>query len=410
MDERLRRVLFITGFLIIVAGLAWGLYYLFFRPLLPVVAPPTATTTLPGGQLPGAGTGRPATTTTPGGPGVLPVQPGTPFQPSLPTGLETPGRVNVLRQEITRSISVSSNGQVRGYNPADGRFYRIDQDGNAVPMSNQVFNGVDQVDWGNSSDKAVLTFPDGSNIMYDFTTNQQVTLPRHWEDFEFSPQDDKIVAKSVGNNADNRFLVVSNPDGSNARTVEDLGDNEERVHSSWSPNNQVIAYSFTGEPLGMDRQQVLLLGQNRENFKGLVIEGRGFIPKWSPSGNNLLYSVYTSSNSYRPSLWVSGASGDSINENRRNLQISTWADKCAWLSESSMVCGVPRTMPAGAGLQRDVAAGIVDDIYRLNLETGEVINLGEAQGASVQEISVTPDGSAAVFTDANSGRLIRFDL
>jgi Tol biopolymer transport system component len=246
--------------------------------------------------------------------------------------------------------------------------------------------------------------------MYDFTTNKQVTLPKHWEDFEFSPQDDKIVAKSVGNNADNRFLVVSNPDGSNARTIEDLGDNEERVHSSWSPNNQVVAYSFTGEPLGMDRQQVLLLGQNRENFKGLVIEGRGFIPKWSPSGNNLLYSVYTSANSYRPTLWISGAAGDSINENRRNLQISTWADKCAWLNESSLVCGVPRNMPAGAGLQRGVAAGIVDDIYRLNLETGEVINLGEAQGASVQEISVTPDGSAAVFTDANSGRLIRFGL
>ncbi|QQR60971.1 hypothetical protein IPH19_00705 [Candidatus Uhrbacteria bacterium] len=411
MNERLQRVLLIVGFFLVVIGIAFGIYWVFFRPPGAVVTPPTGTIQ-PGGTLPSAGTGGPqVATTTPTGPGGLPVQPGTPFVPSIPTGIPTAPRTQVLRSTPTRSVSVSQNGQIRGYNPEDGRFYRISTSGESVPMSNQTFFNVDTVAWGNSSDKAIINYPDGSNILYDFSNDRQVTLPKHWEDFQFSPDDDRIVAKSVGNNEDNRFLVVSNPDGTNARPIESLGENQNKVHSSWSPNNQIVAYSFTGEPLGLDRQQIILLGQNQENFKGLVVEGRGFIPNWAPSGQNLLYSVHTSANNYLPTLWVSGAAGDSINANRINLQINTWADKCTWQGEQTLICGVPTRLGQGAGLQREIFQNNPDEIWKINLATGEKINLGQPQGgAAVQNMSVTPDGRSAIFTDQISGRLIRFDL
>src|SRR5688572_23921165 len=312
MNERLQRALLIVGFFLVVIAIAFGIYWVFFRvPVAPVVTPPG--TVVPGGSFPSAGTGGPSgATTTPPGQGGLP-QPGTSFVPSIPEGIPTAPRTRVLRSTPTRSVSMAQNGQIRGYNPEDGRFYRISANGESVPMSNQTFFNVDTVSWGNTTDKAIINYPDGSNILYDFSNDKQVTLPKHWEDFNFSPDDDRIVAKSVGNNEDNRFLVVSNPDGTNARPIESLGDQQNKVHSSWSPNNQVVAYSFTGEPLGLDRQQIILLGQNQENFKGLVVEGRGFIPKWAPSGQNLLYSVHASNNQYQPTLWVSGAAGDSVN-------------------------------------------------------------------------------------------------
>ncbi|MFO0765172.1 MAG: hypothetical protein U0487_03985 [Patescibacteria group bacterium] len=411
MNENLKRALFIVAFLVIVVGAGYGLYVLFFKGENPVIRPPTTTSTTPG-QLPSSGTGSRPTSTTPGGTGSLPTTPGQPFNPSLPTGVPQTNRSTVLRSDVTRSISVSPTGAVRGYDPLTGKFYKVNADGTTTELSSQSFVGVDQVAWGNRTDKAVLSYPDGTNVLYDFTSQKQTTLPKHWEDFGFSPQDDAIAAKSLGANEDNNFLVISNPDGSNAQPVQELGNNASKVHVSWSPSNQVVAYSFTGDALGFDRQQVILVGKNQENFRGLDVEGRGFIPTWSPSGKNLLYSVYQSGNGYLPSLWVSGAVGDDIGSNRRELQINTWADKCAWKNESEIICGVPTNLGAGAALQRSLFSNTPDQLVKINVDTGETVIYGKAasEDTAVQQMTITPDGKAAIFTDSISGKLIRFEL
>lgn len=409
MNPRLRQALLIGGFILIVLGMAFALYWFFFRaPAAPEPTEPGAPGTpgqlpTPGGALPPPGT---VTPTEPG----LPTIPGQPREFELPEGVPQVQRSQILVPGTMSQLSMSRQG-ARAYNPADGRFYRITADGEATPLSGQVFFNVESVDWANNSDKAIINYPDGSNIFYDFSTDKQVTLPSHWEDFSFSPQDNQIAAKSIGNNESNRFLVVANPDGSGVVPVEHLGSNHDKVHVSWSPSNQIVAYSFTGEPLGFDRQQVLLLGQNQENFKALVTEGRGFIPNWSPDGGEVLYSIYNSSDGYRPSLWISGAVGDSVNANRRNLQIPTWADKCAWQNEAVVVCGVPTELEEGAALQRQLFNNVPDEIIKINIRTGVVTNLGQpVGGASVGSMTVTEDGRTAIFTDASTGRLMKFDL
>lgn len=409
MNERLKRVLMIAGFILVTAGLAYLLYRIFFRPAaLPPAGPGAA---VPTGALPSAGKGAPKPAAQ------VPETAGLPsaVEAPIPTLPGIPGvlpRTLILRNEITQNISGNPFGQgIRSYNPNDGKFYRVLDDGTAIPMSNQTFYNVDEVTWGKKTDQAVINFPDGSKVLFDFQSQQQTTLPKHWEDFDFSPQDDRVVVKSLGNNEDNRFLITANPDGTNGRIIEALGDNEDKVQVNWSPNNQVVAFAATGEPLGYERQELLLLGQNHENFRGLVVEGRGFVPNWSPSGNNLLYSTYQAENDYRPTLWISGASGDSVNANRRNIQLQTWADKCAWQSEASLICAVPTSLGEGAGFQRELFAGVADNIVRINASTGEVVNLGQPDGnPSIQRMILSPDGKYAYFNDAVSGRLMRFEL
>lgn len=414
MSDRLKRVLLIIGFILICVGLGILIYWIFFRT-------PPAETPLPAdgvlqGQLPIAGSGNNREPgTTPLEPGALPENPPTRTPLELPETPETPipSRTQIVSESITRALAPGTQrgDGARFYNPTDGLFYRITDDGIQIPLSDKAFFNVEEVSWGKSSDKAVLTFPDGSHIFYDFVTGKQATLPKHWEEFDFAPNDAQIVSKSVGNNEDNRFLVIANPDGSGARAIEELGQNQDKVHVSWSPNNQIVAYAFTGEPIGFDRQAVVMVGQNRENFKNLIVEGRGFIPNWSPSGQNILYSAYNGSDGFRPTLWISGGAGDSINSNRRNLSLQTWANKCAWQSESIAYCAVPANLPEGAGLQPDLFTDTRDFIYKVDLRSGALTNLGQPDGnPSVNQLTVGADGKAVFFNDQASGKLIRFSV
>lgn len=408
MNERLKRVLIIIGFVLVTMLLGYLLYRVFFKPLPTPTPTPTPT---PGvtGQLPGAGqAGAPPGAAPP--PGGLPVAPGVGLPTTPPTA--APARTTVLTETVTSAISMSPSGNgIRSYDPLDGKFYKVLDDGTRIALSNQTFFDVSNVSWGNVTDKAILSFPDGAKILYDFQTNTQATLPKYWEDFNFSPQDTSIVAKSIGNNETNRFLVTANPDGTNAQLIEELGQNQDKVHSSWSPNDQIVAYSMTGDPQGFDRQEVMLIGKHQENFKGLMVEGRGFVPNWSPSGANLLYSVYNSNDDYKPSLWISGAAGDTINANRINLNIQTWANKCAWQSESSIICAVPVQLDAGAGLQPELASSIPDNIFRIDTKTGRAINLGQPDGSpTIKQMTLSPDGRFMYFNDTTTGKLIRFAL
>ncbi len=410
MSDRLKKILFVLIFVVVVIGIGYLLYRIFFRPNVALV-PPSPT---PGisGQLPAAGQGAASKGGTPTGPTGLPSAPGV-GQPTVNIpGTPTPtSRTTVLYSGVARAISLSPTGGLRSFHPEDGKFYRTMDNGQAIPLSDKTFYDVDQVKWANKSDQAILTYPDGSKTLYDFTQNKQVTLPKHWEDFNFSPQDDRVVAKSIGNNESNRFLVVANPDGTNAKVIEELGANQDKVHASWSPNNQIVAYAFTADPIGADRQAVVMVGQHQENFKNLIVEGRGFVPNWAPSGNNILYSVYNSNNGYRPSLWISGAVGDNINANRTNLELQTWADKCAWKDDSMLICAVPRYLTEGAGLQREITNSVPDDIYKIDLKTGQKTNLGGPDGdPTVGEIQTGPDVNAVYLKDQNTGKLIRFAL
>ena len=415
MDERKKKLLFIGLFVLAVIGIGYVLYAMFFRALVSPTSP-DSTNSATRNSLPRAASGTPGTVGYQPG-GTLPnAANGTgpayaaPLTVPGTTLLPEPSHVSVVAQNVTLPVAVSRAGgnAVRVYNANDGKFYSILDDGTRVPLSNTVFPNVSQITWGNKSEKAVIGFPDGSQIIYDFGNDRQATIPRYWEDTQFSPNDDQIATKSVGNNPTNRFLVIANSDGSQPQAVEDMGNNQDKVQVSWSPNNQTIAFSQTGEPLGADRQQILLIGKHQENQKGLVVEGRGFIPNWSPDGTQLLYSVWGSDQNYSPVLWLSGAEGDQINANRRQLNVSTWADKCTWQNATVIICGIPKHMPDNAGLQRSLFDIGPDSLVKIDLANGQIDPLPDlGTNVVVSSVQVSSDGNYAFVTDGVTHQLIK---
>lgn len=409
MNPRVKTALLLLGFLATVAGIGTALYFVFFRGVITPTEPTTPTE--PGGAIGGlpnsgtAGTRPEVTNPLPGTSGGL-------------EQADTVARGGVTRAEqVTEGAgtfaAAGSNGSLNYYDASTGTFYTVDANGNTVELSSQTFPKAESVSWNASANKAVIEFPDGSNVVYDFATEKQVTLPAHWEDFQFSPVSDQILAKSMALDPNNRSLIISNTDGSNVQAVQSLGENADKVQVSWSPNDQVIAFSDTAEPLsgGFDRKLILPVGKEQENFRGLTVEGLGFIPNWSPDGKKLLYSASGQYSNYQPLLWVTDATASSMGENRRSLGINTWANKCAFASAGVAYCAVPQALPANAGLQPALAANIPDTLYRVDLSSGRVaVAAVPASPVTMTDVHVSPDGSAFFYRNPATGAIERIRL
>lgn len=407
MSERLKQVLFIVFFILFSIGVAFAIWWVFFREA-PTVTEPVAPGEGLEGALPGAGEAGPVTGV-PGAPevGALPgagVVPG-----AAPTRVAV-GETIILRDGITQQASGSSDGNgARFYNPDDSKFYRVTADGRTIALSDETFPNVQTVSWGNTSDQAILEFPDGTNVHYDFESKKQTTLPKHWEGFEFAGDDNNIVAKSNPSIPDNRYLIVADPNGGNPRAIEPLGENDDKTFPYWTPNDQIIAYATVGDPSGFDRQTIILVGQEHENFKGLLVEGRDFMPLWSPSGQIVLYSVWNGESDYKPELWISGGAPDNVNENRRKIGLQTWADKCVWANEETLYCAVPDALPRGAGLDSSLFNNTRDSIYRIDLRSGSTALIGAPEGnLNVRMPVLSDNGSILIFTDGITGSLYSF--
>ncbi len=395
----MRKILIIAGFVIVVVGIGFGIYFAFFRTPAPVAEiSVTEEPTGSAGGLPGSGLAgtRPA---------------GTPSEVAGTT-VGLPSAKTISTSDIALSgamgLTLANDGiSVQYYDSNSGLFYKVGANGALVPLSNKKFFNVQKATWSDDGGKAILEYPDGSKIVYDFATDKQlVTLPKHWQDFEFTPAGDKIISKSLGDDINNRWLIISDVNGTNSKVITALGDNADKVEVAMSPDSQVVGFSRTGDPTGeAGTQEVYLIGQNNENFKSLKVKGYNFSAAWAKEGDRIIYSVADPANGYKPTLWVADASGDNIGTNAVKINLDTFVDKCAIISGYKAYCAVPKSLDDGTGLDARLATATDDQIYFVNLRTGATSFIGAPDtAASIGKISVSADESYLYFTDqANNG-------
>ncbi len=398
-----KKIALVTGFIALVLFLSLAIYFVFFRSIIatPEPATPPASET-PNGTLPTTTGTRPM----PIGGGDA--GGGISNQPPTTGNTITPESIESFIDEPAYFATPTTDGGIIYYSSGKDKFYQVSANGTVTTYDNKAFYNVSNVNWSPNRNRAVLEYPDGSNIVYDFSTGKQITLPAHWQDFSFSPTSGQIAFKSMALDPNNRFLAVSNYDGTESKTIDNLGTKGSQFEVNWSPNNQMVA-NFTEGKDG-SRSEVFFIGLNKENFKAMTIEGYDFNGVWSPNGDRMIYSVYTPSNNYKPELWIADTNVNSIGNNRQRLELETWGDKCTFVDDARVLCAVPRSLPFGAGLDRTSANTTSDTLYEINLATGarRTISTGN-KNYTINKIIATPNSDDVFFTDTNN-QLYRIDL
>ena len=408
--NRYKKIFLIIGFLVLCFLMAYLIYTLFFKQAFsPLQKPENRDTSVPGGTFPNANEG----------PGNIISEEEAKrtedeahqiFPEASDVALGGLTKTKTLDDSPALAPTLSSDGSsLKYYDQNENKFYQIDKYGEKKLLSDKIFHNVESVAWSNKTNKAVLEYPDGANIVYDFDKQTQTTLPAHWKEFEFAPNSDQIVMKSMGQNEENRWLAIVNDNGSKVRAIEALGDKDDTVYPNWSPNGEFVAMFTEGK--GFDQQELYFVGLNNENFKSTTIEGRGFKPLWNQEGNRLLYSVYSSENEMKPELWIVDAQGDSISNNRQKLNIETWADKCAFSNNTELYCAVPQNLEKGAGLFPELADNSIDHLYKINTKTGlkKLIAIPD-QNFNISNLIISEDNHYIYFTDKLDGSLHQIKL
>lgn len=407
---RYRKIFLIIAFISVTLLIGFLIFYFFFHTKTATeITAPQGADQFPE-TLPGAGNGQ-----LPSSQSVTEIAPGT---KSAEQTAYNPS--NVANGGITKTSTLYTNpiygattapdgSGILSYDKKEGKFIRISQDGKVNYMSGKIFYDVDKVIWSPNKLEAVLEYPDGSNIVYNFKTQKQTTLPRHWENFSYSPQSNQLVAKSLSSNTENNWLIITDSQGNSMTPVEQLGSNGDKVYNNWSPNNQIIA--MYAESSDFDRQNLYFIGQNNENFPLTIIEGRGFEGLWSKKGDKLLYSVYNSESNFKPLLWTVTTDGENMSKYRRKIDINTWADKCTFYDNENIYCAVPESLPNASGIYPEIADDIPDNIYKINITTGEKKFIARpSENATVDQLFVSDDGKYLYYTDKTTGLLKKMAL
>ncbi len=399
----IKKILLVIAFIAFVLGMSFALWWVFFRPS--PVTPPIDQNFNPG-NIPGVnqntGGNNVSTSTNPSD---------SPWQTIFKDKISQVANgglteVKTLNDNKVKGIAKTSDG-VKYYDENKDQFFRINGQGQPELLTDKKFFEVSNVLWSPKDDKAILEYPDGMNILYNFRTNKQVTLPPELASFSFAPSGQQISATWLGANEEDNWLVLANDDGSGLSLLEPIGDEAADVQVGFSPDSQVAA--LFRKSVDLQRQEVYPIGLHGENLNSFTVNGSGFVSSWSPAGNSLLYSVYSDSTDYLPNLWVTNGQTSRLGDLKVSLNLATWPEKCTFSGENSLYCAVPQGLPRGAGLYPEIANSYPDNFYRVDLSTGSktliASPVGDLGGYTAYNLSVSDDGQFLYFTDQDSGLL-----
>lgn len=400
-----RTLLTIGAIVIVLIGIAAGVYFLFFAG-----NKPTVSVTVPNPFSADGGTRTPTDTTTTG-----PIQgAGTVVAPHLIRITEGPvarGAVALAtRPEITASGTPAlSDTEVRYIERASGNVYSFTvHDRVLTRISNKTLPGVIRASW----------LSDGSRAYAQFLTNESgvdtvatYSLPATGGEGFFLESGLSSVGISGSSTV---FTLLPNATGSVASIATALGSSVKTLFVS--PLSEITLQAFGKQYLATTKPAASVSGYAFQvdgktgAFTRLIGPFQGLQTLPDPTGKYVLFS-YVSRGKVYTSVF------DVVNRTSTQLPVTTLADKCAWIPNgTALYCGVPTaitgTLP-DSWLQG--ASSFSDRLWKVDMDTRLatlVADPNQLANIVIDMVSLTfdPGVDVVVFTNKKDGSLWTYDF
>ncbi len=344
-------------------------------------------------------------------PGALPL---TPSDRNSGSGSENGGgnaspaslKLKAISKERVVSATLGEDGKtVKYYTRANGNVFESDFDGlelkktSATTLANLL-----KAVWSGDKQKVIGIFSENGKTkkyFYDYNTNQSSLLNDKIGYVSWSP-DSKKICYQFSESSGRSNISTANPDGTGYKNI--FKTRLDNLIIEWPIKEKI---SLRQPASGLSQNFLYALNSDNGDFVRVLSDIYGLSVKWSPKADKILFSS-TDALGKGPHLTLADESGANFKE----LKLSGIADKCIWSKDDKTIfCALPQQISEYATWPDDYYKGtliIDDDIYKINLETGEktkIIGSGESGSFDAQELFLSPKEDYLFFTNRKDGLL-----
>ncbi|MFZ2975162.1 MAG: hypothetical protein WA055_00850 [Candidatus Moraniibacteriota bacterium] len=210
-------------------------------------------------------------------------------------------------------------------------------------------------------------------LLFDIKNDQLVTLNKNINEISWQAISSKIIYKYFDPTSKKSSLNISDADGKNWKKITELP--HDKISFLQIPRSGLISFWNNGDAnYPTDFQTVSLLG---EDTKSLYKDSFGADYLWDNSGSHVLVSQTDTKGGTKIQLGVMNYNGGEY----KNLGLPTFVSKCVWSKDNKTIfCALPGNIPDNLILPNDYKAGkftTADTFWKIDTMTGEKSRLVE---------------------------------
>lgn len=299
------------------------------------------------------------------------------------------------------------------YSAQDGAVWSVGSDGvGKKQISDAKLTGLRSVFWLVAGNKVLTEFEKNGQKTFYYYNHREKTgkaLKSNIDSVAWDYTGAKILYKHYDPNSGKRTLNVSNPDGSEWKSLTEI--NYKNIIIAPIPLSSKVSYWNYPNAFEETRfQEISIMGGQPQ----VILSGRfGADFLWSPDGKQALVSSLTNKNGRMVTLGLVKSNGEYT-----ELNIPTLISKCVWSPDGKTIYyALPGGVPDGSIMPNDYQEKkfmTEDTFWKINIETGrkervvETSDIIEKYDSSNLFLSATQD--ALYFINRIDGKLYRIGL